>query len=151
MKNNDQINDQNQELINTNTNTKGENTMNTITLKNRDEFIEKLTDIIVQNEFGRYPEDIDIYLYHDGEGNWTLKEFENPGGNSYIPDDHFTIWTIKEGTNYDYYFSGIENEIGETIPEEDKIDHITGEYHEYFDKNLDDIFSDRMIDVEWID
>jgi hypothetical protein len=35
--------------------------------------------------------------------------------------------------------------------EQEHIDNVTGEYHEYFDKNLDDIFSDRMIDVEWID
>lgn len=151
MKNTNINNNQEQELINTNTNTKGENIMNKITLKNRDEFIEKLTDLIVQNEFGRYPEDIDIYLYIGEGGEWTLKEFENPGGNSYLPDDHIKIWTIKEGTNYDTYFDNLENELDYEFTEEERMEHATELGHELFEESIDEILREHLLDVEWID
>lgn len=56
-----------------------------------DALIEQLTDFERENN----PYQTDVYLYiEDGKG--TIDTFTNVGGNSWLNDDHFTIYTDKQ-------------------------------------------------------
>ena len=66
-------------------------------IKNRDAIIEQLTDLLMQfaKECNRYQ--TDVYLYFDRETNTaTLDTFTNIGGNSWLDDNHYTIYRDKE-------------------------------------------------------
>jgi len=67
--------------------------MTTIIIKNRDEIVEQLTNLL--KAFTVCPCDYqrDIYLYLDANGCAKLDVFVNPGGNSWRNDDHHTIYT----------------------------------------------------------
>lgn len=72
-----------------------EEKMKEIILTNEDEIREELTDMIMELDKARRQHHTDIYLYIDEEGKGKLHEFENPGGNSWIDDDHYTLYTDK--------------------------------------------------------
>ena len=66
-------------------------------IKNRDEIIEQLTELLMTlaKECNRYQ--TDIYLYFDRDTNTaTLDTFVNVGGNSWLDDDHYTIYCDRE-------------------------------------------------------
>ncbi len=64
-------------------------------IENREEIVEQLTDMLM--DFAKYPNnayDTDVYAYYNEETQTVkLSTFVNPGGNSWIPDNHTTIHT----------------------------------------------------------
>ena len=82
-------------------------------IANLDEIREKLEEMLINFDVELNNYHTDIYLYFDEEtGKATLSLFENPGGNSWIDDDHFTIYTDKP------HFESIFDYYGQTEPEE---------------------------------
>lgn len=76
-----------------------------MTIKNKDALIEAMADLLMQYDKDLNNYQTDVYLYLDGEGNGTLEEFQNVGGNSWKNDDHITIYSDQEhyGTMYNWY------------------------------------------------
>ena len=66
------------------------------TITNLDEVRRELYDMIFGLEFEENEYQTDIYAYYDEEtGKVTLEYFENVGGNSWLDDDHITVYTDK--------------------------------------------------------
>ena len=68
-----------------------------LNIKNREETIEKLTEMLMQfdKDCNRYQ--TDVYLYYDSENQTAeLDTFVNVGGNSWLNDNHYTIYCDKE-------------------------------------------------------
>lgn len=64
-------------------------------LKNHEAVLEALAEQLKEFERELNPYQTDVYLYiEDGEG--TIDTFTNVGGNSWLDDDHFTIYTDKQ-------------------------------------------------------
>lgn len=62
-------------------------------LNNHNELVNELTDMLItfDKECNQYQ--TDVYLYYDKENNTALLDtFVNVGGNSWLDDDHFTIY-----------------------------------------------------------
>lgn len=86
-----------------------------VILRNRDEIISQLEEILKKNdiEMPQYQED--IYLYIDEDGIGTLETFTNVGGNSWLNDDHYTVHCMNQ--HYESYidtFQSIE-EIADAV------------------------------------
>ena len=73
-----------------------EETTETMTLKNYDEVKEQLVELITDFEIRKNRFQTDVYLYIDENGTGTLDTFVNVGGNSWIDDDHITIYSDRE-------------------------------------------------------
>lgn len=85
--------------------------MGKLTIKNREEIIEKLVELLIQfdKDCNRYQ--TDVYLYYDGENQTAeLDTFVNVGGNSWLNDDHYTIYCDKEHyeTVWDWFNNSTE-------------------------------------------
>ena len=78
----------------------------TIEIKNYDEIRENLADMLVQfDKDANTDYQTDVYLYYDEkEKTARLDTFVNVGGNSWLNDDHKTIYTDKE-----HYNSGLKD------------------------------------------
>lgn len=66
-------------------------------IKNRDEIVKELAEILMQFdlELRRYQQD--VYLYYDEETQIAkLDVFDNVGGNSWVPDNHFTVYSNRD-------------------------------------------------------
>lgn len=63
-----------------------------ITLKNYDEVLDGLKNILKDLDLRNSEHQIDIYLYLSKDGSGTLDTFYNVGGNSWINDDHICIY-----------------------------------------------------------
>ena len=77
-------------------------------IKNREQIIDELVEMLIQFDLDCNQYDTDVYLYLDDEGNAELDTFVNPGGNGWLDDDHYTIYTDKQRyedviSNYDMY------------------------------------------------
>ena len=69
-------------------------------IKNREEIVEQLTQILMgfAKDLNRYQ--TDVYLYYDEETQTAeLDTFVNAGGNSWLDDDHYTIY--RDSEHYD--------------------------------------------------
>lgn len=66
--------------------------MSAIVINNRTEVVDKLADILQQFDLEHTDYQEDVYLYLDEDGNGTLTVYENPGGNSWLNDKHYTIY-----------------------------------------------------------
>ena len=66
-------------------------------LKNREEVIEKLTEMLIDFDKDLNKYQTDVYLYYDDESQTAeLDTFVNVGGNSWLNDDHYTIYRDTE-------------------------------------------------------
>lgn len=66
-------------------------------IKNREEIIEQLTKMLMQFDKDCNKYQTDVYLYYDKENQTAkLDTFVNVGGNSWLDDDHHTIYTDRE-------------------------------------------------------
>lgn len=79
-----------------------------IELKNRNNIIEELTEMLMQFDKLRNNYQTDVYLYLDKEKQTAkLYTFVNVGGNSWLDDDHYIIYSDKE--HYESVFENFEN------------------------------------------
>lgn len=86
-------------------------------IKNREEIIEQLVQMIKKLEIECNLYQTDIYAYYDKEtGIVTLDEYMNVGGNSWRNDDHFVVYIDKQHyeTVLDFYFESI-NDIADAL------------------------------------
>ena len=80
-----------------------------MTIKNLDSIIEQLTEMLMDFDRELNGYDTDVYLYYDEETETArLDTFVNVGGNSWLDDDHYTIYTDKE--HFESWFDSFENE-----------------------------------------
>ncbi len=66
-------------------------------IKNREEVVEQLKEMLIQfaKDLNKYQ--TDIYAYYDEKSETVeLDTFVNVGGNSWLDDDHITIYSDKE-------------------------------------------------------
>lgn len=77
-------------------------------IKNRAEIIEQLTALLMDFDKQQNSYQTDVYLYLEDQ-TAKLDTFVNVGGNSWLNDDHYTIYTDKEHYD-DGVFSWIQNE-----------------------------------------
>lgn len=70
----------------------------------RDEFIEKLKKF--DKDCNKYNTDVYLYVHDDGTG--ELYDFTNVGGNSWLDDDHYVLYTDKQ--HYDNYLDWYQDE-----------------------------------------
>ena len=112
--------------------------MGKLMIKNREEIIEQLTEMLMQfdKDLNRYQ--TDVYLYYDEENQTAeLDTFVNVGGNSWLNDDHYTIYCDKE--NYDTVWDFYNNsaEIADVL----EIDNTEFDFdvRQYFGMNADEI------------
>ena len=104
-------------------------------INNYDAIHDELVEIMIDLDADECEFQIDIYLYIDDEGNGKLYQFANPGGNSWLDDDHITLCT--NGPHYDDYYEGFYNydEDGYLIPysQEELRDYLEEFRSEYCD------------------
>lgn len=77
-------------------------------IKNRDQIIEQLAEMLLQFDKDENGYQTDIYLYYnEKEQTAELATFVNVGGNSWLDDNHITIYSDKEHYSdmWDYYQS----------------------------------------------
>lgn len=79
----------------------------TTTLNNYDEVREALIESIADLETRKNRYQTDIYLYIDENGHGTIDTFANVGGNSWLNDDHITIYTDRE--HYETKLDDLQN------------------------------------------
>ena len=112
-------------------------------IENIQEIEEELIELLKQfdKELNNY--DTDVYLYYDEDTNTaTLDTFVNPGGNSWLDDDHYTIYTDKQ-----HYDSFIDWYYGDLILIADILDTTVEElYNEYAVAN--ELDEDEIEDIE---
>lgn len=66
-------------------------------IKNREEIIEQLTEMLIQFDKDCNTYQTDVYLYYDKENQTAkLDTFVNVGGNSWLDDDHYIIYRDSE-------------------------------------------------------
>lgn len=70
----------------------------TYVLKNEDEVKDQLYDFIMGDELALYRYQIDLYLYIDENGIGRITDFQNPGGNSWLDDEHWVVCKIGNHT-----------------------------------------------------
>lgn len=74
-----------------------------INIMNREEIVEQLAEMLIQfDKELNSAYQTDVYLYYDEETEIaTLDTFVNVGGNSWLDDDHYTIYSDRE--HYDWF------------------------------------------------
>ncbi len=78
-------------------------------IKNREQVVDELTDMLVNFEKELNAYDTDVYAYFNTETKEvTLDTFVNPGGNSWLNDNSDTIYTDKQHNNS--IFDSYDNE-----------------------------------------
>lgn len=80
-------------------------------IKNRAEIVEQLASLLMDFDKQNNSYQTDVYLYFNAENQTAeLDTFVNVGGNSWLNDDHITIYTDKEHYNdvFDWYDSEAE-------------------------------------------
>lgn len=114
--------------------------INIYDIENFDEINEELIELLKHFDKERNEYDTDVYLYYDEDTNTAkLDTFVNPGGNSWLNDDHYTIYTDKQ--RYDSFIDGYGGEIGFIADVLNiSIDQLYQETAEYIDiEDVDDI------------
>lgn len=77
-------------------------------INNREEIIEQLAELLKQFDKDCNDYQTDVYMYVDEQGNGTLDTFVNVGGNSWLNDDHYTIYSDKP--HYEAYAGHYDND-----------------------------------------
>lgn len=119
--------------------------MNAITMKNRAEIVEKLAEMLMDFDKDCNAYETDVYLYYN-EATETaeLDTFVNVGGNSWLNDDHITIY--RDGPHMENMFDWYQNiaELAEyaEISEEQLVSE-TKKYHGYDEDDEVDFYDVR--------
>lgn len=100
-------------------------------IKNKQDIIDRLVELLKQFDISLNRYQTDVYLYLDDDGNASLDTFVNVGGNSWLDDDHYTIYSDKE--HYDTFidFWTTIGELAEAleVSEEKFIEDVANFYH----------------------
>ena len=134
-------------------------------IKNRDEVIEQLTELLMTFDKECHQYQTDVYLYFNKDTNTaTLDTFVNVGGNSWLNDDHYTIYCDREHHEdwSDYYtetgefaqcldmeWSDFEEEVIEFLDlDDDEKEDYKIDYHDALNyiKSRDD-YVEKLIEV----
>ena len=112
-------------------------------IENIQEIKNELIELLKQFDKELNSYDTDVYLYYDEDTNTaTLDTFVNPGGNSWLDDDHYVIYTDKQ-----HYDSFIDWYYGDLILIADILDTTVEElYDEYAVAN--ELDEDEIEDIE---
>lgn len=70
-------------------------TRNEFYINNYDEVVDELSEIMRDFDKARNQYHTDVYIYFDDNMNGTLDTFTNVGGNSWLDDDHYVLYTDK--------------------------------------------------------
>lgn len=112
--------------------------MGKLIIKNREEIIEKLTEMLIEFDENCNNYQTDVYLYYDSENQTAeLDTFVNVGGNSWLNDNHYTIYCDKE--HYENYLSWYQEKQEFADVLEIPIEKLEAEIREYFDLNNEGI------------
>lgn len=65
-------------------------------LKNRQAVIDQIVGMLMAHDIDHTCYQEDIYLYIDDKGVGTVETFTNVGGNSWLDNDHITVYCMKE-------------------------------------------------------
>ena len=90
-------------------NEKNDRSLKFYDLKNADALRDEFVDMLMNFDKKANPYNTDVYLYVNEDTNTgELYEFVNVGGNSWLDDDHYTIYTDKQ--HYEDVFEFFEDE-----------------------------------------
>ena len=79
-------------------------------IKNREELVNELKEILMQFDKDCNSYQTDVYFYYDNKNQTgSLDTFTNVGGNSWLDDDHMTVYTDSEHYD-DGAYSWVQNE-----------------------------------------
>lgn len=67
-----------------------------VKIQNWTDLVSALADRMLQADIDCNRYQTDIYLYVHEDGSWELEDFVNVGGNSWLDDNHITVWRDKE-------------------------------------------------------
>lgn len=102
-----------------------------LNITNREQIIEQLTEMLIQFDKNANKYQTDVYLYYDAETQTAeLDTFVNVGGNSWLDDDHYTIYSDKE--HYEDVFNWYQNtaEIADALDiSNTELEYEVREYH----------------------
>ena len=108
----------------------------------RKDLFEQVASMLMDydRELTRYEED--IYLYYDEETHTaTLSLFVNPGGSSWLDDDHFLLYRMRPETHpIDVDPDDID----------DYIDCFSDDYYYQAEGIFDKLQQDLTLELEWI-
>lgn len=65
-------------------------------IQNWTDLVSALADRMLQADIDCNQYQTDIYLYVNDDGSWELEDFVNVGGNSWLQDNHITVWRDQE-------------------------------------------------------
>lgn len=109
-------------------------------IANEDELIKELTEMLKQFDKDMNSYQTDVYLYYDETTQTaTLDTFVNVGGNSWLADDHYTIYCDKE--HYDDWGDYYQDEgyIADVLDISlEQLHTETKRYHNYDDEDIAD-------------
>ena len=101
-------------------------------IKNLDSIIEQLTEMLMDFDRELNGYDTDVYLYYDEETETArLDTFVNVGGNSWLDDDHYAIYTDKQhyDTFLDFWNSIAEFAESLGMTERELVENVAKYYH----------------------
>ena len=122
--------------------------------------ISALADRMLQADIDCNQYQTDIYLYVNEDGSWELRDFVNVGGNSWLKDNHITVWCDKEHLeNWMDWYNSLQDvsdmlQACDWIVSVDDLKQLTADWMNQF-QNPDDPFVPddiRLSDVcEWME
>ena len=80
-------------------------------IENTEEIQQRLTEMLMEDAKEMCGNQRDIYMYIDEDGQARLEWFENPGGNSWLDDDHILLHVCPQ------HREGIEGYIDDAAPD----------------------------------
>ena len=134
-------------------------------LKNRKEIVEQLTNLLIDFAKSCNQYQTDVYLYYNEEDKTAeLDTFVNVGGNSWLDDDHYTIYCDNEHHEdwSDYYCNngdfawGLDMSVGDfdkevldflDLDDDEKDDYKVEWYDEYRYVTSRDDYKEKLIVV----
>lgn len=113
-------------------------------IKNREVVVEQLTEMLVDFAKAMRNYQTDVYLYYNTEEQTAeLDTFVNVGGNSWLNDDHYTIYSDKEHFESVFDSYGDEKELLAAATNYD-----TAKADEVFHQIMEKVAEDEDEDIE---
>lgn len=121
-------------------------------IKNRVEIINQLAEILKNFDVELNPYDTDVYLYYDSEAQTaTLDTFKNPGGNSWLNDEHYNIYTDRKHPDKAIDSFDTVEEIAEAIGKtKEELFEGTKKYLDLSDEEYEDWLNSSVYNI-WLD